>query len=73
MNPAHSLCIVVFVMKRTYVLSALAVLSLLVWIAQKTPMAFLTPNQADFVGGLTTGLIVGTAMAWWAGRAGTSL
>ena len=43
--------------KRTII--ALAVLALIVAIVQKTPLAFLGPDAADFVWGLTAGLWIG--------------
>jgi TctA family transporter len=43
-----------------------AVLALLLAIVQKTPMAFLPENGADFVWGLAAGLWIGTIMSWFA-------
>ena len=59
-------------MKRTYAVVILAIVALLIWIAQKTSIAFLTPNQTDFVGGLVVGLLIAGAIAWWAETAGTT-
>ena len=58
---------------RGYVAVAiLAIVALLVWIAQKTSMAFLTPNATDFVGGLAVGLVVSAGIAWLATNVGTT-
>jgi len=54
--------------KRTILI--LAVLALLVAIAQKTPLAFLSPDTADFVWGLTVGLGIGALVAWFWGGGG---
>ena len=59
-------------MKRTYAVVILAIVALVVWIAQKTPIAFLTVNQTDFVGGLFVGLLIAGAIAWWAQKVGTT-
>lgn len=53
-------------MKRTYLITILAILALLVWLAQKTPVAFLPPDQTDFAGGLFAGLFLGAVISWWA-------
>ena len=57
-------------MKRTYIMAALAIVALLIWIAQSTSFAFLPRNATDFVGGFASGLIIGTVIAWWAENAG---
>lgn len=48
----------------------LTCLALVVAIIQKTPMAFLPPDAADFVWGLTGGLAIGTAVTLLVGRSG---
>jgi hypothetical protein len=48
----------------------LTVLALVVALLQKTPMAFLLRDAADFVWGLTGGLAIGSIVASIAGRSG---
>jgi len=50
------------------VLLILAVLALIVWIVQKTPVAFLPEDAVDFVGGAAIGLWIGVIVNWLAGR-----
>lgn len=52
--------------KRT--ITVLAVLALIIAAIQKTPLAFLPEDAADFVWGLAGGLSIGAIVAWFAGR-----
>jgi len=54
--------------KRT--IYALTVIALIIAVLQKTPMAFLPKDAADFVWGLTGGLAIGSIVTWIAGRSG---
>jgi hypothetical protein len=46
----------------------LAVLALVVAVIQKTSLAFLSPDAADFVWGLAGGLWIGVIVSWIASR-----
>ena len=57
---------------RTRLLTALAIIAILFYILQFTPLRFLGKDAADFVGGVAVGLTIGTVFAWIAtGRTGT--
>ena len=42
----------------------LAILAIIVWLVQLTPMAFLPKDAADFAGGLAAGLTIGAVVSW---------
>jgi TctA family transporter len=46
------------------VMTGLAILAIVIGALQKTSMAFLSPDSADFVWGLAAGLTIGTIVAW---------
>ena len=50
-------------------LLVLAVIAVILWIVQKTPMAFLPEDAVDFVGGAAIGLWIGVVVNWFADRA----
>ncbi len=49
-------------------LLVLAIIAVILWIVQKTPMAFLPEDGMDFVGGAAIGLWIGVVVNWFAGR-----
>jgi len=53
---------------RTKLIIAGAVLALLLWATKWTSFAFMSPNLADFVGGLGVGLLIGGVIAATATR-----
>ena len=55
-------------MKSIRIMGGAIVLAAIVWVIQQTPYAFLSKDAADFVGGLTVGLLIATAVAWFATR-----
>jgi TctA family transporter len=46
------------------VMTGLAILAIVIGALQKTSIAFLSPDSADFVWGLAAGLTIGTIVAW---------
>lgn len=54
--------------KRT--IYVLTVLALIVAVLQKTPLAFLPEDAADFAWGAAVGLTIGAIVTWIAGRSG---
>jgi len=42
----------------------LAILAIIVWLVQWTPLAFLPKDAADFAGGLAAGLTIGAIVSW---------
>jgi len=52
--------------KRT--ITVLAIAALLLAVVQKTPLAFLPKDAADFVWGLAGGLLIGMAVTWISSR-----
>jgi len=46
----------------------LAILAIIVWLLQLTPMAFLSKDAADFAGGVAAGLSIGAIVSWVATR-----
>ena len=55
--------------KRT--ITILAILAIILAAIQYTPLAFLSKDAADFVGGLAVGLSIGAIISWLATRSGT--
>lgn len=50
------------------VISVLAVVSIALFALQYTPLAFLSEDASDFMGGLAVGLLIGAIFSWIATR-----
>ena len=49
-------------------LFALTIVVFVIAVLQKTPLAFLPEDAADFVWGMVGGLVIGSVITWLAGR-----
>ena len=49
---------------RTRLITALALIAIIAYVLQFTPLRFLGKDAADFVGGVAVGLTIGTVFAW---------